>query len=89
MNEKTTFARVVPAMIQDKSGDWILQKLDECISELDRFGADNPIERRHLDSLANRAEFYGNMLNKAFIAQYADKETTEGDNSVTVNSRDE
>ncbi|ELX9578589.1 hypothetical protein SLJ66_001958 [Escherichia coli] len=75
MSDKTEFARSVPAMIQDKTADWLLQKLDDCIDELNQLGVSEAIQSRHLDSLSNRADFYGHLLNKAFVAQYADHES--------------
>lgn len=55
MSDKTQFARVVPAMIQEKAAEWLLQKLDDGIDELISIGINEPIQSRHLDSLANRA----------------------------------
>lgn len=89
MTDKTAFARVVPAMIQDKTADWLLSKIDDAIEDLNHLAANEPIQSRHLDSLANRAGFYGHLLNKAFVSQYADAESLrdEEDNLIGEDGR--
>jgi len=95
MSEKTEFARVVPAMIQDKSADWLLTKLDEQLGEFVECIMQGGDAERAMKGCLTTAEFRGRLIHKTFIAQYADTEITNDGintaivNSVTINSPEE
>lgn len=95
MSDKTEFARIVPAMIQEKAADWLLSQIDEQLNGLYQFAAENGFDGHHLFAELNRAEFHGKIINRAFTAQYADQVSVEGEgntvvvNNVTITSREE
>jgi len=78
MSDKTEFARIVPAMVQDKATDWLLSKLDEQLSDLNEYIAQGGDAQRAMKGSLNVAAFRGKLVHETFIAQYADeKENVE------------
>ncbi|MBA7802526.1 hypothetical protein HV170_13475 [Citrobacter freundii] len=85
MTDKTEFARVVPAMIQEKAADWLLNQIDEQLNGLYQLAAEGSVGEHHLFAELNRAEFHGKIINRAFTAQYTNQASVEGGNTVVVN----
>ncbi|TBM10129.1 hypothetical protein EYY83_19120 [Hafnia alvei] len=79
MSDKTKFAHIVPAMIQDKTSDWLLSKLDDQLSDFSEYVLQGDDAEKAVDGFLNAAAFRGRLIHEAFIAQYADaKENVEG-----------
>ena len=95
MTDKTEFARVVPAMIQEKAADWLLNQINEQLNGLYQLAAERGVDEHHLFAELNRAEFHGKIINRAFTAQYADLASIDGGgdtvvvNNVKITSREE
>ncbi|ELE9726649.1 hypothetical protein RM407_000243 [Enterobacter kobei] len=78
MSDKTEFARIVPAMVQDKATDWLLSKLDQQLSDFNEYVAQGGDTQRAMKGSLNAATFRGQLIHETFIAQYADaKENVE------------
>lgn len=79
MCDKTKFARIVPAMIQDKTSDWLLSKLDEQLKDFSEYVSQGGDAEKAVEGSLNAAAFRGRLIHETFIAQYADaKENVEG-----------
>lgn len=79
MCDKTKFASIVPAMIQDKTSDWLLSKLDEQLNDFSEYVSQGGDAEKAIEGSLNAAAFRGRLINEAFIAQYADtKENVDG-----------
>lgn len=77
MCDKTKFASIVPAMIQDKTSDWLLSKLDEQLSDFSEYVSQGGDAEKAVDGSLNAAAFCGRLIHEAFIAQYADEVSSE------------
>lgn len=78
MSDKTEFARIVPAMVQDKTTDWLLSKLDEQLSDFREYVAQGGNAEKAIKGSLSVAAFRGQLIHETFIAQYADaKENVE------------
>ncbi len=78
MSDKTKFASIVPAMIQDKTSDWLLSKLDEQLSDFIEYVSQGGDAGKAVEGSLNAVAFCGRLINEAFIAKYADaKENVE------------
>ncbi|MGC6389662.1 hypothetical protein ACMV8I_18655 [Ewingella sp. S1.OA.A_B6] len=73
MNDKTEFARVVPAMIQEKASDWLLGKLDEEIEALRGLCASGVDITQILTGSIKGATFRAELIRATFITQYSDE----------------
>ncbi|MEY0600062.1 hypothetical protein AB7340_20400 [Providencia alcalifaciens] len=67
MNDKTEFARVVPESIQEKAADWVIKGIDDAMDYLLTTGTKDAARQ-----VLSIARFRGQVMNQAFIAQYAD-----------------
>lgn len=87
MSDKTEFARIVPAMIQEKAADWLLNKVDDELEAISNHLAGGELASNIIPGSLRGAAFRGRLIRETFIAQYADEETTnEGCNSTVVNN---
>lgn len=73
MNDKTEFARVVPAMIQDKASDWLLGKLDDELDALRELAVSGTDIAQILPGSINGARFRADLVRTTFITQYSDE----------------
>ncbi|HDL6643227.1 TPA: hypothetical protein SBJ50_002968 [Yersinia enterocolitica] len=73
MNDKTEFARAVPAMIQEKASEWLLGKLDEELEALRELGASGVDITQIIPGSINGAKFRARLVRETFIAQYSDE----------------
>lgn len=67
MSDKTEFARVVPESIQEKAADWVIKGVDDAMDYLLTTGTKDAAKQ-----VLSIARFRGQVMNQAFIAQYAD-----------------
>ncbi|HDL8133270.1 hypothetical protein [Yersinia enterocolitica] len=73
MNDKTEFARAVPAMIQEKASEWLLGKLDEELEALRELGASGVDITQIIPGSINGAKFRARLVRETFITQYSDE----------------
>lgn len=84
MSDKTEFARIVPAMIQEKAADWLLNKLDDELEAITNHLAGGAQASNIIPGSLRGAAFRGRLIRETFIAQYANEETTNGSGNNTV-----
>ena len=77
MTEKTTFHQIVPAMVQDKAADWLIENLDEDLRNLFFMAETQAIKAHHIEAMVNRAEIRGKIIRQSFIAAYSDEPVIE------------
>lgn len=73
VTDKTEFARIVPAIIQDKASDWLLGKLDEELDALRDLGASGVDITQILPGSIRGAKFRAKLIRETFITQYSDE----------------
>lgn len=67
MNDKTEFARIVPDSAQEAATDWVLKGIDDAMEYFVTAGTKDAAKQ-----VLSIARFRGQVVNQAFIAQYAD-----------------
>lgn len=67
MNDKTEFARIVPEAIQETAANWVIKGIDDAMEYLAATGTSDAVRQ-----VLVIAKLRGQVMNQAFIAQYAD-----------------
>ncbi|CNL75833.1 Uncharacterised protein [Yersinia pseudotuberculosis] len=73
MANKTEFARVVPTIIQEKTCDWLLGKLDEELDALRELGASGVDIAEIIPGSIRGAKYRSELIRETFIEQYSDE----------------
>lgn len=72
MNEKTEFARVVPAMFQERAYEWLQGKIDDDLEALAMAASSGTDISKYVYGVEKNSAFRSRIIKSALIHLYSD-----------------